>query len=115
MQEERILVCASISPDEWTRILLKAREYDVEAGTGPDYIYDARLRPTKDVLAQTIYIWGRDGWAQNFWHAHIYLERRVDGNLGIYMKRGPAKKTMSLIIARNLFEGFIASCLAGEL
>lgn len=107
MAQERLLALNDVGPDDWNAIqdFLGAR--DVEAADDPLNVWDARRYddPNRD----QIYLWGRDGWREGFWHARVTFE---DGMA--WMERSEDERAMPLTRSLALFEECVADALEGK-
>jgi hypothetical protein len=110
---ERILISELPSDAIWRKLRLKFREHDVEQDSEDDNVYD--LREHDNMLEDEVFFWGRDGWAGNFWHARIYLERhKTQGTLLVYAERGDNKDCMQLLPFRRMLLSFMSDCMSAR-
>lgn len=96
------LVCHLTRKAQWTRILEKCREYDVEAITAPEYVYDVR--------DDYVLYWGRDGWDAGFWHAKFWLVED-DGVMSIVAEQGHDDRAASVLKTAERIRDFIQDCM----
>lgn len=99
MSHERLLALSTVSTDDWHTLKTACARHDVENGDDVENVWDVRdyEDPTKD----EIYLWGRDGWEEGFWHAVVNL----DGDVA-WITRGNDKRAMPLMRARELLANF---------
>lgn len=99
MDRSYLILFPSISPQSWESIKRHARKYDVEEGSGPDFIFDVRESEDED---DYILFWGRDGWRMGYHHASIWFEEHNNNKLRVYISRNSVDGAMPLVAARKL-------------
>lgn len=102
MRENTILY-SGITLQTWEEIKRVATRYDVEAGDSPEHIFDSR--------DNCIFIWGRDGWREGFYHGHMWYDKDTQR---VQLTRGPEEHCMSLSSARKMIGPLFHPCIEGE-
>ncbi len=101
----------TVLPDDavWRRLRDKFREYDVEADSEDENIYDLRAH---DVITDDeVYVWGRDGWSNGWWHGRLFLERANNGQITVMAEQGTSPDCMSLLALRKKLLLFMDDCM----
>jgi len=107
---EKILISELPSDAVWLRLRDKFKEFDVEAASEDENVYD--LRDHEDIMDDEVFYWGRDGWSSGFWHARLYLERQpATKALLVYAERGENDDCMTLLTLRKLLLTFMHDCM----
>ena len=109
---EKILISELVSDAIWQRLILKFAEYDVEAESEDEYVYDLRQGAT--FMEDEGFFWGRDGWSEGFWHARFFLERGAKGTLVLYAERGDDPRCMSMLALQKATRVFMHSCMSAR-
>lgn len=100
---ENIILYSGITLQTWGEIKRIACNFDVEEGDSPEHIFDAR--------DDGIFIWGRDGWREGFYHAHMWFDEDAKQ---VRLTRSTHHNSMSLSSARKLIGPMFQSCIKGE-
>jgi hypothetical protein len=95
MASERLLVMKDVDQAFWQRIKDALSNYEVDRAASSQNVWDVRDRGTSE---DKIYLWGRDGWREGFWHALICL----DGN-EVWIERGTDMRAENLTRSRKRF------------
>lgn len=115
MASERLLVMKEVGDDHWQCIKSGLAAFEVDLDDGPFNIWDVRDRGSED---DRIYLWGRDGWREGFWHAvftkkdtHVWVERGQDARADSLLQ---SKQRFVLIVEPLLLKQEKASGEATE-
>lgn len=103
MPAERLQVMKDVDDTMWNRIKTACAFFDVEEKSNPENIWDVRDYGTED---DVIFLWGRDGWRDGFWHARIVRE-----DTDVWMERGPSEKSNPLTQSRKRFVNIVQPLL----
>jgi len=99
MPSEKLLVMTDVDDAFWQRIKDRLKQHEVDLGAGPGDIWDVRDRGTDQ---DKIYLWGRDGWRDGFWHAMIRRE-----GTSVWMFRGKDDRAALLTKSRARLATFV--------
>lgn len=103
MPKERLQVMKDVDHTMWRRIKEACAAFDVEESSNLENVWDVRDYGTeKDV----IFLWGRDGWRDGFWHARITRE-----GTSIWMERGQTENAHPLTRSRKRFSNLVRPLL----
>lgn len=107
MASERLLIMKGVDETFWQRIKDRLAGLEVDRDAGPRNIWDVRDRGSVD---DKIYLWGRDGWREGFWHAVVCLSGE-----DVWMERGDDSRAENLVTSRRRFAVVIEPLLHTEI